>query len=106
MLQIPEDDLMGRSASPRYNSEQYYFISALKRKYSIAYEDVSDYSEEARVQSEKAIVSNFEILNIRDHEIINAKKQNRQAWDLSRVLNAEYLTNAVYEKFYAEYTAQ
>jgi len=101
---IPDDDLMGLSASPRYNSEQYYFLSALKRKYDILYEDASDYSDEARIQSELSIVDNFEILNLMDHEIINAKKQNKQAWNLEEAINAEYLTSKKYQVLYEKYT--
>lgn len=101
---IPSDDLMGLSASPRYNSEQYYFVSALKRKYEIFYEDVSDYSKNAAIQSEKAIIDNFEILNIKDHEIINAKKQHKQAWNLENAKEADYLTNKKYEMLYKKYT--
>lgn len=102
-LEVPEDDLMGRCASPRYNSEQYFFISALKRKYRVFYDDISDYSEGARIQSEKAIIDNFEILNIRDHEIINLKKQNKQPWDLKKDKSADYLTNMDYKELYMKY---
>ena len=103
-LYIPPDDIMGRSASPRYNSEQYYFLSALRRKFDIPYEDASDYSEEIERMSRVAIINNFEIVNIRDHEVINAKKQNKQAWNLEDSKNAEFFTNTKYEKYYHELT--
>ncbi len=101
-LYIPEDDIMGQNFSPRYNSEQYYFLSALRKKYDIPYEDASDYSEEIGKLSDRAIVNNFEVLNIKDHEIINAKKQNKQAWDLEKSKEAEFFTNKKYEKVYSE----
>lgn len=99
-MDIPEDDVMGLSVSPRYNSEQYYFISALRRHHDIHYDDVSDYSPLAEEQSINAIMNNFEILNIKDHQIINAKKENKQPWDLDKVKVAEYFTNKKYEEYY------
>lgn len=99
-LNVPEDDIMGLSVSPRYNSEQYYLISAIKRHHDIDYDDVSDYSTIAEQQSIKAIMNNFEILNVKDHQIINAKKENKQPWDLDKVKVAEYFTNKKYEEYY------
>ena len=99
-LYIPPDDIMGRNFSPRYNSEQYYFLSALRKEFNIDYYDISDYSEEIERMSNVAIVNNFEILNIRDHQIINAKKQKKQAWNLEVSKEAEFFTNQKYEEFY------
>ena len=101
-LHIPPDDVMGQNFSPRYNSEQYYFLSALRKKYSIDYVDVSDYTDEAECLSRAAIINNFEILNIRDHQIVNAKKQNKQAWDLEKSKEADFFTNIKYERMYQE----
>ena len=101
-MMISEDDEIGKNWKRRYNAEQYYFISALRRKYEIAYYDLSDYSDEAERQSRIAILNNFEILNVRDHEIINAKRQNKQPWDISTEKKAEYFTNKVYEQAYKE----
>ena len=95
MLISPEDEI-GLNWKRRYNAEQYYFISALKRKYHIDYWDLSDYSGIASDQSRVAIVNNFEILNVRDHEIINLKRNNRQPWDLENDNNIEYFTNIKY----------
>ncbi len=99
-MNIPPDDVMGQNFSPRYNSEQYYFLSALRRKYVIPYEDASDYTDEIDKLSPIAIVNNFEILNIREHEIINAKKQYKQAWNLEESKNAVFFTNKKYESVY------
>ena len=102
LLRIPPDDIMGRNFSPRYNSEQYFFLSALRKKYSIAYDDVSDYTDETERLSREATINNFVILNIRDHEIINAKKQNKQAWNLEKSKEADFFTNMKYERMYQE----
>ena len=99
-LHIPPDDVMGRNFSPRYNSEQYYFLSALRKKFKIEYVDISDYSDKIEQLSRIAIVNNFEIMNIRDHQIINAKKQNKQAWNLEVSKEAEFFTNKKYEAIY------
>lgn len=101
-LYIPPDDIMGQNFSPRYNSEQYYFLSALRGKFAIEYVDISDYTEETERLSRIATVNNFEILNIKDHQIINAKKQNKQAWDLEKSKEAEFFTNSKYEQIYQE----
>lgn len=100
---ISSDDEIGKNWKRRYNAEQYYFLSALRRKYEIDYQDLSDYSEEAERVSKIAIINNFVILNAREHEIINAKRQNKQPWDLSLETKAEYFTNSLYEETYKEY---
>lgn len=97
---ISSDDEIGQNWKRRYNAEQYYFISALRRKYDIEYWDISDFSEKAAEESCIAIINNFEVLNIRDHEIINIKRNNKQPWNLESDQFADYFTNKKYEEVY------
>lgn len=97
---ISPDDEIGQNWKRRYNAEQYFFISALRRKYDIEYWDISDFSEKTAEQSSIAIINNFEVLNIRDHEIINIKRNNKQPWNLENDLFADYFTNKKYEETY------
>ena len=99
-MTISSDDEIGQNWKRRYNAEQYYFISALRRKYDIEYWDISDFSEKAAEESCIAIINNFEILNIRDHEIINIKRNNKQPWNLESDQFADYFTNKKYEEVY------
>ena len=103
---VPSDDIMGQNFSPRYNSEQYYFLAALRRKYLISYEDASDYTDEIEQISNKAIIDNFEVLDIKEHQIINSKKQNKQAWNLEDSVDSEFFTNKKYEQLYKTLTSQ
>ncbi|SEP69686.1 WavE lipopolysaccharide synthesis [Lachnospiraceae bacterium RM5] len=99
---VSSDDEIGQNWKRRYNAEQYFFISALKRKYDIKYWDMSDFSEKFSEESRIAIINNFEILNIKDHEIINIKRNNKQPWNLENDKFADYFTNKKYEEAYQE----
>lgn len=99
---VSSDDEIGQNWKRRYNAEQYYFIAALRRKFDIDYWDMSDFSEKAAEQSKIAIINNFEILNICDHEVINIKRNNKQPWKLENDRFADYFTNRRYEAVYNE----
>lgn len=58
----------------KYCAEQYYLISALKRKFELKYDDLSDANDYNIKLSHDIIFNNFAVLNPRQHQIVNLKK--------------------------------